>query len=65
MDPCSHAKGAFSTFKDVYLVSKFIYKTVKGVQQKDADWSELESKFSLKLLLLAILGVLSSSIAST
>lgn len=56
MDPYSLARGAFTAFKDVYLVSKFVYKTVKGVQQKDADWSELESKFQHEVAVVGYFG---------
>ena len=56
MDPYSLARGAFTAFKDVYLVSKFVYKTVKGYQKKDADWSEMESKFRHEVAVVGAFG---------
>ncbi|KAH9208863.1 hypothetical protein DL95DRAFT_527169 [Leptodontidium sp. 2 PMI_412] len=52
MDPYSVAKGSVLALKDLYLLSKYVHKTIKGMQSKDADWIVLKDKFQHELTVL-------------
>ena len=56
MEGVGLALAVVATFKEVYLLSKFIQQTVSSIKNKNAERLELEKDFRTQVLFLQSLG---------
>ena len=56
MDPVSIGLTIFATFKEVYLISKFVCKTISSVNNYKSDQHDLGTEFCQEFLLFRSLG---------
>ena len=56
MEGVGLALAVVATFKEVYLLSKFIQQTVSSIKNKNAERLELEKDFRTQILFLQSLG---------
>lgn len=50
MDPLSLTLGLVTAFKEVYLISKFIYHTMASARHSDTERESLRKEFRLEFL---------------
>lgn len=50
MEPVSLALAAFGTFKEVYLLSKYIAKLARSAKNSEAEYASLEVEFRVEFL---------------